>query len=130
MIAAHFREILAGDDAELGGQALEQHRDDVGEQHDPEQAVAVFRAGLDVGGEIARVHIGDRGDDRGTGKGQTRRASPRAGRPSTWRAVTSVRSDSDPGRPVGSVMASDSSRFVMAPVVLRLRWHAVPQHLP
>ena len=70
MIAAHFREVLAGDDAELGGQALEQHRDDVGEQHDPEQAVAVFRAGLDVGGEIARVHIGDRGDDRGTGKGQ------------------------------------------------------------
>ena len=70
MIAAHFREVLAGDDAELGGQALEQHRDDVGEQHDPEQAIAVFRAGLDVGGEIARVHIGDRGDDRGTGKGQ------------------------------------------------------------
>ena len=37
-ISARF---AAGDDAELGRQRLEQHRDDVGEQHDPEQAVAV-----------------------------------------------------------------------------------------
>jgi hypothetical protein len=29
--------------------------------------------------------------------------------------VTSVRSDSDPGRPPGSVMASDSSSFDMVP---------------
>ena len=76
MIAAHFRKVLAGDDAELGGQALEQHGDDVGEQHDPEQAIAVFGAGLDVGGEIARVHIGDRGDDRRAGKRQRGAQAP------------------------------------------------------
>ena len=37
-VAAHFREIAAGDDAELGRQRLEQHRDQIGEQHHPEQA--------------------------------------------------------------------------------------------
>ena len=70
MVAAHFREIAAGDDAELGRQRLKQHGDQVGQQHDPQQAVAVFRAGLDVGREIAGVHVGDRGDDRRTGKSE------------------------------------------------------------
>ena len=70
IVAAHFREIAAGDDAELGRQRLEQHGDQVGEQHDPQQRVAVFRAGLDVGGEIAGVHVGDRGDHRRAGEGQ------------------------------------------------------------
>ncbi len=70
MVAAHFREIAAGDDAEFGRQRLEQHGDQIGEQHDPQQAVAVFRAGLDVGREIAGVHVGDRGDDRRAGKGE------------------------------------------------------------
>ena len=69
MIAAQFREVAAGDDAELGRQGLEQHRDHVGEQHHPEQAVAVLCPGLDVGGEVPRVHIGDRGDHRGPGEG-------------------------------------------------------------
>ncbi len=79
MIAAQFREVLAGDDAELGGKALEQHGDHVGEKHDPEQPVAVFGAGLDVGGEVAGVHIGDRGDDRRAGKGQRRADAAPAG---------------------------------------------------
>jgi hypothetical protein len=70
MIAAQFREIAAGHDAELGRERLEQHRDQVGEQDDPKQAVAVFRAGLDVGREISRIHVGDRGDDRRAGEGQ------------------------------------------------------------
>ena len=39
-------------------------------QHHPEQRVAVFGAGLDVGGEIAGVHIGDRGNDRRAGEGE------------------------------------------------------------
>jgi len=68
MIAAHLREILAGYDAELGRKRLEQHRDQIGDQNHPEQGVAVFGAGLNVGGEIARIDIGDRGDDRRTGK--------------------------------------------------------------
>ena len=40
MIAAQLREIAAGDNPDLGRQRLKQHRDQVGEQHDPEQAVA------------------------------------------------------------------------------------------
>ena len=74
MLAAHLGEIAPGDDAELGRQRLEQHRDRIGHQHDPQQRVAVFRAGLDVGGEIAGVHIGDRGDHRRPGEQQ--RAEP------------------------------------------------------
>ena len=68
VIAAHLREILAGHDAELGRKRLEQHRDQIGDQNHPEQGVAVFGAGLDVGGEVARIDIGDRGDDRRTGQ--------------------------------------------------------------
>ena len=81
LIAAHFREVAAGDDAELGRQRLEQHRDHIGEQHHPEQAVAVLGPGLDVGGEVARIHIGDRGDHRRAGEGRVGRANRRAARP-------------------------------------------------
>src|ERR1035438_3664303 len=52
MIAAHFREIAASDDAEFGRQRLEQHGNQIGEQDDPQQGVAVFRASLDIGREI------------------------------------------------------------------------------
>ena len=79
MVAAHFREVAPGDNAELGGERLEQHGDQVGDQHDPQQAVTVFGAGLDVGGEIARVHVGDGSDDRGAGESEIgRRAAPLA----------------------------------------------------
>ncbi len=61
-----LREIAAGDDAELGRERLEQHGDQIRHQHDPKQAVAIFRAGLNIGREIARVHIGDRDDDGGS----------------------------------------------------------------
>jgi len=59
MGAAHFREITARDDAKLGRQPLEQHRGDICQQHDPEQRITISRAGLDVGREVARIHIGD-----------------------------------------------------------------------
>ena len=127
MVAAHFREVLAGDDAELGGQALEQHRDDVGEQHDPEQAVAVFRAGLDVGGEITRVHIGDRGDDRRAGKGQ------RGAQPAALARQHLARGDQ---RPVGQ-RPRPPGRFCHGEQFIEVRhgpgrlapaWHAASQH--
>jgi hypothetical protein len=72
LLAAQFSEVAAGDDAELCRQRLEQHRDDIGDDDDPEQIVIVFGAGLDVGREVAGIHVRDRGDDRGTGKGQHR----------------------------------------------------------
>ena len=74
MLAAQFGEIAPGDDAELGRQRLEQHGGDIGRQHHPQERIAVFRPGLDVGGEIAGVYIGDRGDHRGAGEQE--RASP------------------------------------------------------
>jgi hypothetical protein len=88
MVAAHFRKVAAGDDAELSGERLEQHRDQVGEEYHPEQSVAVPGAGLDVGGEVPRVNIGDGGDDR--------------------RAGEHVRSDSDPlERPFTLAISAD-----------------------
>ena len=69
-VAAGLRQAGISDDAELGRQRLEQHRHHVGDQHHPEQRIIVFGAGLDVGGEIAGVHVGDRGNDGRPGKGQ------------------------------------------------------------
>ena len=74
MLAAQFGQIAPGDDAELGRQRLEQHRREACRQHHPQEGIAVFRPGPDVGGEIAGVHIGDRSDDRGARKQQ--RAAP------------------------------------------------------
>ena len=73
-LAAEFGQIASGDDAELGRQRLEQHRRHAGRQHHPQEGVAVFRPGPDVGGEIAGVHIGDRSDHRGARKQE--RAAP------------------------------------------------------
>ena len=79
LLAAHLGEIAPGDDAELGRQRLEQHRDSIGHQHDPQQRIAVFRPRLDVGGEIAGVHVGDRGDHRRPGEQQRAEPSRPAG---------------------------------------------------
>ncbi len=72
LFPAEFRKIASGDNAQLGGHCLEQHRDEACDQHDPQQLVAVGRAGLDVGREVAGVHIGNRRHDRGAGKRQER----------------------------------------------------------
>ena len=91
LLAAHLGKVASGDDAELGRQRLEQHGDHVGQQHHPEQGVAVSRAGLDVGGEVAGVHVGDRGDHRRTGEQQQER-SPIRPLPSASRIARVVRS--------------------------------------
>ena len=77
LLAAHLRQVSSGDDAELGGKGLEQHRDQIREQHHPEQPVAVLCPRLDVGREIPGVHVGDRGDHGRAGKRQIR-AQPAA----------------------------------------------------
>ena len=62
---AHDLGIVAvGDDPELGREVLDQHRHHVRQQHDPQQQVAELRAAFDVRGEVARVDVGDRGDER------------------------------------------------------------------
>ena len=70
MRPAELCQALAGDDAELGRERLEQHRDQIGQHDDPEQEIAEAGAALDVGGEVARVHVGDRGDHGGAGERQ------------------------------------------------------------
>ena len=63
-VAADLGEVVAGGDAELRAHRLDQHRHQVRGQDDPEQQVAVLGARGDVGGEVARVDVGDRGDER------------------------------------------------------------------
>jgi len=70
LFTAQFRQIAPGDDAELRRHGLEQHGDQVGDQHHPQQLIAVGRAGLDIGGEIAWVHITHRRHDRRPGERQ------------------------------------------------------------
>ncbi len=79
-IAAHFRKVAPGDDAELCRQRLEQHRDQIGRQHHPKKLVAILGAGLDVGGEITRVDVGDRGDHGGPHEGQAGRQTAASAR--------------------------------------------------
>ncbi|KAH0437181.1 hypothetical protein KCU90_g3941, partial [Aureobasidium melanogenum] len=58
--AAQLRKVSPGDDAELRRERLKLHRHKVGQQHDPEQRVAVSGAGLNIRRKVARIHIGNR----------------------------------------------------------------------
>ena len=68
-LAAELGEVLAGGDPELRRLRLDQHRDQVGREHHPEQQVAELGAAGDVGGEVAGVDVGDRGDEGGAEEG-------------------------------------------------------------
>ncbi len=48
---------------ELGREVLDEHRHGVRPQQHPEQPVAELRAAQDVGGEVAGIDVGDRGDE-------------------------------------------------------------------
>ena len=75
VLAAQLGQVLAGGDAGLGRQVLHEHRHQVRGDDDPQQHVAVLGAARDVGGEVARVDVGDRGDER-----RAEHARPRRGR--------------------------------------------------
>lgn len=62
MLAAQLGEVAARHDAELRRHRLKHHRDHVRGEHDPQQLVAVRGARLDVGREVAGVHVADRRD--------------------------------------------------------------------
>ena len=51
-------------DAELRRERLDEDRHQVRDDEHPQEHVAELRAGLDVGREVARVHVGDAGDER------------------------------------------------------------------
>jgi len=56
------RQRVAGDDAELGGEVLQEDQHERAQRDDPEQRVAELGAAGDVGGPVARVDEAD-GDD-------------------------------------------------------------------
>ena len=61
--AAGLGEVSSGGDAELERQSLEQDGEQVRQHDDEEQGVAVARAGLQIGGPVAGVHVAD-GDEK------------------------------------------------------------------
>ncbi len=63
VLAAQLGQVPPGGDPDLGRQVLDQHRHQVRRDHDPQQQVAVLGAAGDVGREVARVDVGDRGDE-------------------------------------------------------------------
>ena len=62
-LAQQFRQGFAGDHAEFGGLVLDEHAHDVGQDQHPYQQITVACAGSDVRGHIARIDVGDRGDE-------------------------------------------------------------------
>ena len=74
--AADLGEVLAGRDPELRRLGLDDHRDQVGREDDPEQQVAELGAAGDVGGEVARVDVGDGGDEGRAEEGPDARQAP------------------------------------------------------
>src|SRR5579859_827295 len=78
-LATGLGEIAAGDDAELGGERLQEHCHEIAEKNDAEERVAELRAALKVGGPIARVHITDGDEVTGAGEGE-KFAEPGGGR--------------------------------------------------
>ena len=62
-VPAGLREVLTGCDPQLGGLGLDDHRDQVRSEDDPEQQIAELGAPGDVGGEVARVDVGDGRDE-------------------------------------------------------------------
>ncbi len=63
-LTAHLGQVLPGGDAELRAHRLDEHRHQVRHQDDPQQEVAVARPRRHVGGEVARVDVRDRSDER------------------------------------------------------------------
>ena len=74
-----------GDEAELGRQVLHQSGHHVGQHDDPDQQEAVLGAGADVGGDVARVDVGDRGDEC---RPEEQPASPQRGAVSCAKTLT------------------------------------------
>ncbi len=58
--------VRPGDQAEFGGQVLHQPGHHVGQHDHPDQQEAELRAGADVGGDVARVDVGDGCDEGGS----------------------------------------------------------------
>ena len=67
-LAADLGQVHPGRDPELGAHRLDQHRHQVGDEHDPQQEIAELRAAGHVGCEVARIDVGHGGDEGGPEK--------------------------------------------------------------
>ena len=63
VVAAGLRQVAAGRDPQLRRERLHQHRHQVRGDDHPAEQVAVLRPAGNVRGEVARVDVGDRGDE-------------------------------------------------------------------
>ena len=85
-LAADLRQVAPRRDAELRGEGLDQHRHQVRGDDHPDEREAELRAARDVRREVARVDVGDAGDEGGAEERPDRplvaaqRALARAGR--------------------------------------------------
>ena len=80
-VAAQLGQVAAGRDARLGRQVLHEHRHQVRGDDHPDEQVAVARAAGDVGGEVARVDVGDGGDEGGAEQGGAAAHAPAGAQP-------------------------------------------------
>ena len=60
---------LSGDEAELGGEVLDDHREDVRGHENPYEQVPVARTRRDVGSDVSGVDVGDGRDEGGAEEG-------------------------------------------------------------
>ena len=70
VIAAGLRQVAPGDDAQLGGEPLQQDRHQVGDEDDAEERVPELRPARQVGGPVAGVHVAHRDQIARAGKGE------------------------------------------------------------
>jgi len=70
VIAADLGQVAPGGDAQLRRERLNEHGHQVAHQDDPEQEVTEAGAALDVGGEVARIDIGDARHERRPEEGE------------------------------------------------------------
>jgi len=77
-VAAQLGQVAFGGDPDLRRQVLHEHGDHVGPDDHPHEEIAVPGSRGDVGGEVARVDVGDRGDERPDRGARASRARARA----------------------------------------------------
>src|SRR4051794_10183950 len=121
MLAAQLRQVLAGDDADLGRQVLHEHRDEVRRDQDPDEKEAVLRAAGDVGGEVARVDVGHRGHE-----GRSEQRDPPAELPARAHAREVTDADERRWKDGGVSPCRGGRRRVHAPTSTRIAWARSP----
>ena len=112
-IADQVREALPGDDAQAGGDLLDDGQDDDRDREDPEQPEARLGAHHAVGGDATGIVAGDAGDQPGAHDREecqqpapAAEAAPQAQELAVRDPVAEAAEEPDPGRPGGQPAAA------------------------